>query len=148
MMLEVVRFQFRLKNLQKRKRVLESKYDEAIKVAQGRKDRKREENIISEAMFERDYIDDAISNLSSRHVRLLAERYLIPIPEFDTDSSDWIESKIDGRFRLSDQAIATLRSDIRRERKERHEHTLMWLAALTGIIGALTGLVVVIQTSG
>ena len=34
--------------------------------------------------------------------------------------------------------------DIRRERKERHEHALMWLAALTGIIGALTGLVAVL----
>ena len=143
-MMKTARFHFRLAKLQKQKRALETEYDGAIKDARDRKDREREDELISTLMFERDLIDDEIFKLSSRQVTQLAERYLIPIPEFSTDSDEWTESSIDGLYRLSDQAIARLRSDIRRERKERHEHALMWLAALTGIIGALTGLVAVL----
>jgi len=80
----------------------------------------------------------------SRRVKDQAEHYLIPIPKFNKDSPDWIESRIDGRYALSPEAVAKLRSAIRAERRERYEHAFRWLAALTGVIGALTGLAAVL----
>jgi len=41
------------------------------------------------------------------------------------------------------KAIVDIRSLVRRERKERREGMMLWLAALTGIIGALSGLLAV-----
>ena len=111
-MMEAARFHFRLTTLQKQKRAVESDYEGGIKAARDRKDRDRENALIGELMFECDLIDDEIFKLSSRRVTRLAERYLIPIPEFSTDSNEWTESTVDGRYRLSDQAIAELMSKV------------------------------------
>jgi len=111
-----------------------------------RKEKKPREDIqslISEEMFEVDMIDDEIETLESRYLIESARQLVLPIPAFDKDSDTWDESKITRRFRLSKKAMVEIRSLVRKERKERREGMMLWLAALIGLIGALSGLLAV-----
>lgn len=107
------------------------------------KPRDEVENLIHDEMFEIDVIDDEIETLESRYLTESARQLVLPIPEFRKDSDQWIESRITGRFRLSKSVMLDVRSLVRKERKERREGMILWLAALTGIIGALSGLLAV-----
>ena len=111
-----------------------------------RKEKKPREDIqslISEEIFEVDMIDDEIEKLESRYLIESARQLVLPIPDFDMDSDTWKESKITRRVRLSKKAMVDMRSLVRKERKERREGIMLWLAALIGIIGALSGLLAV-----
>ena len=88
-------------------------------------------------------IDDEIETLESRYLIESARQLVLPIPDFDMDSDTWKESKITRRVRLSKKAMVDMRSLVRKERKERREGIMLWLAALIGIIGALSGLLAV-----
>ena len=94
--------------------------------------------------YEVDLIDDQISDLVTRRFLGIANKYLLPTPKHD---GAWIESDVTGLRQLEPEAIIELRATIRKERKERYEHMLMWVAALTGLIGALSGLIAVIGAS-
>lgn len=139
-MIEKFRTNRRIRRLQKDKRKIDLEYGQTIKDARQSKDHDLEQKLIGERFFERDLVEDEIMKIVSHDLREKAERLMIPIPEFHKNSPDWERSRIDDRYQLSPQALAKLRSEIRREKKERHEYMLMWLAALIGIIGALTGL--------
>jgi hypothetical protein len=143
-MLEGFRIWRRVRALQQSKRELEASYDAKIKAAEKAREWERHQQLIGELFMERDLIEDELFTIMSRRVRELAERYLIPVPDYQDDSPDWVKSRIDDRVRLSEHAIARLRSKIRGEQRERHDQVLRWLAALTGVIGALTGLIAVI----
>ena len=67
-------------------------------------------------------IDDDIAKLQTRYLFRQAEKYLIPKPEFNTESGDWEESRIDGRFHLTPNAMLELKAAVRKEKKERREH--------------------------
>lgn len=111
-----------------------------------RKEKKPREDIqslISEEIFEVDMIDDEIEILESRYLIESARQLILPIPDFDINSDTWKESKITRRFRLSKKAMVDMRSLVRKERKERREGIMLWLASLIGIIGALSGLLAV-----
>lgn len=113
---------------------------------EARKEKKSREDIeilISGEMFEVDMIDDEIETLESRYLIESARKLVLPIPAFDKDSDTWDESKITRRFRLSKKAMVEIRSLVRKERKERREGMMLWLAALIGLIGALSGLLAV-----
>lgn len=89
---------------------------------------------------------DEIQQITSRYFLKQAERLLIPTPSFSTKGPDWMESQITGSYRLAPDALHELRSRVRIEWKERREVSFMWLAAVTGIIGTLTGLVSVLRS--
>ncbi len=111
-----------------------------------RKEKKPREDIqslISEEIFEVDMIDDDIETLESGYLIESARQLVLPIPDFDIDNGTWKESKFTRRFRLSKKAMVDMRSSVRKERKERREGMMLWLAALIGIIGALSGLLAV-----
>jgi hypothetical protein len=96
---------------------------------------------------ERCIAQEELSRVMSARIVTEARRLFIPVPEFKTENGAWIESEFPpGRRLLSIQAMSELRSAIRREKKERHEGWLLWLAAITGLVGALTGLAAVIRT--
>jgi len=82
-------------------------------------------------------------------------RLRLPIPPIrDTDGNEsiyWYEGRQTGGWYLSDNGVRHLMQEIRQEVKERHEsraHYIVWLTALTGIIGSVTGLVAVVQANG
>lgn len=78
-----------------------------------------------------------------------ASRLRVPIPSRYTskmeESEDW-ERSWDGEWYLSKSAELQLRAVIRQEQKERNEtraHWIAWIAAITGLVGAVTGLLAV-----
>jgi hypothetical protein len=92
--------------------------------------------------------------LHSRELLRKARRLRLPIPAFTLAdggrSSDWEEAQTQGAWHLSDGAYTALREVIRKEEAWRREQRTRWfgyiaaaLTALTGIIGALTGLLAV-----
>ena len=95
------------------------------------------------AWSEEELVDDEIESLESRYLIESAERLILPIPTFSKDSDAWRQSSQLGLYLLTRQGMATLRSTIRAERKERREAKMIWIAAITGILGVLTGLIAV-----
>jgi hypothetical protein len=98
-----------------------------------KKSRDEIESIISSEMFEIDMVDDDIETLEHRYLTDRARELFIPVPKFGVGVA-WMESRITGRHRLSNQALWRLRSAIRTERKERREGVVEWISALTGLI--------------
>lgn len=139
-----VSFWWKLRKLQRNKRkVLAGFKRDKERAETDKKSREEIENIDHLAMSLSDLLDDDIESLASRYLIQSAQRLLLPIPEFSQDSDAWTRSQHTGRYRLTTSAMATLRSQIRMERKERRESAMLWIAALTGVLGALTGLVAV-----
>ena len=130
--------------------LLERAYARDLAAAKKQNDSKKIEEIESDWRFEIDlHTEDEDIHLTRR---LLAQaRHLrLPIPHiYNQDNSlseHWQETHHTGRWRLTATGVAVLRKEIRREIKTRHElhaHWAVWLSALTGVIGAITGLVAV-----
>jgi hypothetical protein len=93
-----------------------------------------------------DQYNDEMHQVTSDYYLKHAERLLISTPDFSLAGPDWIESQFTGRYRLAPDALHDLKSKVRLEWKERRDVAFMWLAAATGIIGALTGLVSVLNS--
>jgi len=102
----------------------------------------------SQEEFELTEVDDDISALETEYLVENARKLLLPIPEYRLDGAMWKRSKHGGNFILTENGIAEIRNAIRKERRERREGTIVWLASLTGIVGAVTGLVTVLKSCG
>ena len=82
-------------------------------------------------------IDEHIAILESNYWLDEAQRYLLPTP----NDQAYIPSKLDKRFSYFDEeTLASLRSAVRKEQKERSENFRTWATVAIGIIGALIGL--------
>lgn len=84
-----------------------------------------------------------------------ARRLRVPIPYIrssdGTESALWYEGRQTGGWYLTAAGVRSLRQEIRQELKDRHESSsrfLVWLTALTGILGSITGLVAVLLRNG
>ena len=96
--------------------------------------------------FEHRLADDELIRLTSNYYVRLANRMLIPVPEFKTEGGAWLESQErPGLYHLTPEALHDLRAAIRAEKKARREEWTIWLAGLTGLIGAISGLVAIIK---
>jgi hypothetical protein len=145
-MVETVKFHWRLTKLKRAKREDEKSYNKLI--AETRKNNKPRDEIDSlmhDAQLEERVADDQIREMVSRRLLDIADEYLLPRPEFKMKDGAWEESDVTSRWRLKPEAILELRAAIRKERKDRSEHMLMWAPALIGLLGAISGLVAVIK---
>jgi len=88
--------------------------------------------------------DEMIRLTSSYYVRV-ANRMLIPVPEFKAEGGAWVESQQTGLYHLTPQALHDLRATIRAEGKARRDEWSVWLVLVTGVIGALSGLIAIIK---
>ena len=113
--------------------------------AQRRKDHETAQELMSELFFERDLIDAQIFALQTRRLRTLADKYLIPVPEFDADSGAWVESRVTGRWHLSPETAMKLRKEIDEEQRRIRDRWIAWFTAATGVLGAATGLASVLM---
>ncbi len=135
---------WKLRGLQRKKgKILAGYKRDREQAERDKKARDEIENIDHLAMFESDVMDDEIESLASRYLIQSAQRLLLPIPIYSLDSDAWKKSEQTGRIRLTKSAMVRLRSEIRTERKQRRESAMLWIAALTGVLGALTGLLAV-----
>lgn len=145
-MLDGLRYTFQLRRLQANRRRLRKKYKKLYDEAK-QQDKSREElmTLLETQDHEIDPVDEDIWHLQMNYLLEKAENNFVPTPDFNTETGEWIESYATNRWRLSPDALAKVRTDIRREQKERREVWLTWLTPLTGFIGALIGLVAILS---
>lgn len=84
-----------------------------------------------------------IDELVSRRFIQIANDLLIPLPNYN-DKEHWARNLYDNSYVLTVKGIWELKKLIRQEKKERMEGFIIWILALTGIIGATTGLAAVL----
>jgi len=155
-MIDGTRYQFRLWRLQKKKRSLRALYaahTEALEVRwraddPGPEKRLKElQDLTDLEIHEVMLVDEQISRLQTTYLLEQAERYLLPRPPFKTDTEDaaWERASLSAQHHLKDIAIAELRAVVRREKKERGERWKSWIPLLTGLAGAIIGLISVLK---
>ncbi|MHB0925360.1 MAG: hypothetical protein ACYC1F_02500 [Gallionellaceae bacterium] len=91
----------------------------------------------------------------TRYLIRQSQRLHVPLPRYRNDdgseSEHWREGSLTYYRMLTTEGVAKLRDEIRREKKARHESKAVWipwLSAITGAIGAATGLVALLNKSG
>ena len=96
-------------------------------------------------------IDDAIYHAHTRYLVAEANQLILPVPD-RKDETRWTESRLTGMQYLTPFGLSELRSAIRVERKLKVERALVWLpivGAVTGLVGATTGLIAILsRTAG
>jgi len=102
------------------------------------------DGLIHELMYISGYIEDKIEEAQYQLICRQAENFLIPTPRYNKKDGSWEQSDITGRWRFSHATISQIKDAIRQEQKHRREHWFGWLSAITGIIGALIGLLSVL----
>ncbi len=127
-------------------------YRRAFEEAKRKDDRDEMQRVLSEWSFELNPIRGRLAELDTDYWRRRARRFHVPFPERQAEPDEnWgiIEALEWGKtfWHLTDAGIFRVRSKIREEQKYRRESRLAWVgasaqivAALTGLLGALIGL--------
>jgi hypothetical protein len=140
-MFEAIIHARRVRRLQKEKRRIQAGYK---RIRDEAKAANRSELELQRLFFEErmkiQIVDAEIHQLITLRLIQIAQRNLIPYPEFESKGGAWIQSSATGHWHLTIEAMAQLRAAIRQEKKERAAYALMWLAAWTGLVGTLIGL--------
>lgn len=128
--------------------LLDRAYAKDIAAARKLKNEEKVQSLEYEHRFELDMFDEEEDAYLTKALLTKARRLHVPVPhlynEDKTISEHWHEGHYTGRWYLSTSGIAALRKEVRDELKARHEaraHWVVWFSALTGVIGAVTGLV-------
>lgn len=121
---------------------------QARKANNGEKVRELESGLRFEMELHEEDEDSYFTNALLRKARKLR----VPIPhkkdEAGEESEYWYQGHYTGGWYLTNNGISALRKEIRGEIKARHESRskwVVWVSALTGVIGAITGLVAVLS---
>jgi hypothetical protein len=145
-MSEYLKYRAKLAKLFSQKEAIRNSYADDIRKAQkAKKSQDDIKSLESSSYFEESMVDEEISLLATDYLIGKATRRFVPIPSRETEGM-WNQcNNISDRYILTRQGISELRSSLRKEQKEKIELVVMILAVLTGIIGAVTGLVAVIM---
>ena len=115
------------------------------------KDNEKIQSLENDRRFEIDLIEEEDDQLLSGQLIRQARRLRVPIPhrfkEDGTPSEHWYEGRYLGGWHLTNEGVARLRDELRKEHRARHDSRaqwVVWVSALTGVIGALTGLIAVL----
>lgn len=120
-----------------------------IKDLANAKDESEREEINEQAYLELTSIQDERVRAVSVELLTKAKGLRLSVPTFDEKAGDWERSLATGRWYLSPIGVAKVRSSIRDEEKwrmEKRKAWIAWVAALTGLIGATTGLIAVFKS--
>jgi hypothetical protein len=133
---------------------IESGYARDIVAARRAKNHDEVLSLESARLFELGLQQEEEDSHLTKQLRRKARRLRVPIPRVSNEdgsiSDQWYEGSQTGGWYLTDGGIRSLREEIRKEQKARHEgraQFIVWLSAITGIVGAITGLVAVLQKS-
>lgn len=134
---------------------LEKIYAKDISIARAANDYVKVESLQFDLHFEIQMLEEEANlELTRYHIRK-ARRLHVPLPRYKNDdgseSQDWYQGKLSYDLMLTTEGTAKLRNEIRREEKARHEAKAVWipwLSAITGTIGAATGLVALLVKNG
>jgi hypothetical protein len=113
------------------------------------KTQEERESLISEAMSERDMIEDEILHLRSIGIQERAQNAGLPVPQY-SDKQAWQDGMNPATTRLSPQAQLELNRLIRAERRDKWSVAAFIVkevaAPLIGAIGAIMGLLSLIHS--
>ncbi len=134
--------------LQKQLERNERQRDRAIQHTRGLAEK---EELFARYRLYHDEIQEELDDIVTADLVRQAQRLRLPVPEYptgsgpdDDENENWRRGWVYGARLLTNAGIAKLRREIRQERKERREGAMTWIAALTGLVGALTGLAAVL----
>lgn len=109
------------------------------------------EALRSKWFFEGGMLKEELEAIATNKLRKQAYRLKVPFPsppygsdEFETE--DWERGSTFGEWFLKPSGYMKVRAVIRSEQKERREALLAWIIPMTGLIGAITGLIAVLLT--
>ena len=139
-MFEAIKYRWELRNLEKECNRITEPYDKRRK---GLSSQELEE-LRFEIGSELAPVSEKINALKTSRFRQVANRLMVPLPE-SKDKELWEDLHYIGGRALTDKGFWELKKLIRQEKRERREGFVVWLAALTGIIGTLTGLAAVLM---
>lgn len=132
--------------------LLDRAYAKDIAAARKLKDKEKIVSLEGDRRFEIDLHDEEEDAHITKKLLSKARRLRVPAPhrynEDKTESEHWYEGPYTGGWYLTTSGVSTLRDEIRREAKAKHElraQWTVWLSALTGLIGAITGLVALLM---
>jgi hypothetical protein len=111
---------------------------------------KREE-LMAEWANEGDMAEDRIDGVLSDRLVKSAQRLDVPTPPFpiagqEREREFWSRNYSNGSYQLTREGRVFLRDAVRKEKRERFDSKVRWIAPLTGIIGAAIGLISVLGT--
>lgn len=139
-----------MRRLYWQKKLIEKSYSKEITKAREDKDNRKLEELSRDCQFEIEIIEEEEEELFTNQLVNKATRLRVPVPSYYNDESkrsdDWVKGSQTGALYLSPLGISKLREGIRKEERWRLEvraSRVVWLSAITGILGALTGLVAV-----
>ena len=99
------------------------------------------ESLNFDEMTEIGIIDYEIEIITTSYFLRLARLKFIEIPIF-SDEKSWVKSSLDPQQKvLSNFAISEIRSKIMKYRKERNEQLVPFITSVTGLAGAIIGIV-------
>ncbi len=145
---DALEFRLKLRRLQKEKARLYGVY--AARQQECRRLNADDERIEQLNYLEHDeigIIDEQIYQFYFERITAQAERSFISIPDLQESREDWETARLTGRWRLRRRALQDLMAAIRNAKKDQQEARqakLIWVTALTGMFGALTGLISVL----
>lgn len=145
-MINYWKFKSKIKEINSEKRKIQESYLKDISKARKQKKSPEEINEIRQSeYFDVGMVQEKIDIQITNYLRNKANTLFVPLPDYD-DKKMWVEcSMISQQKVLTTLGISTIKTAIRKEWKEKAEIYLIWLASLTGIIGALTGLIAVLK---
>ena len=98
------------------------------------------------AEMDRTLAEHRIYRLVSDHHYEKAFQYGVPVP---SGEEYWEDSEAyPGTSHLNRKGLSQLRASVHEEQKRRLEHFSVWIAGLTGLVGAATGLIAVLASNG
>ena len=144
-MIDYLKYRLKLSKLFKKREKIRKAFANNIRRARKQSEKPEEiQEIESSAWFEDDVLNEEISILVTNYLVRKANRYFISIP-LHKEKNMWEQCHtISNRYILTNAGIRKLRSSIRSEQKEEIDFIFKLLVALTGIIGALTGLAAIL----
>ncbi len=101
------------------------------------------EQLLAEESSEVSPVLEQIDALKTARFCQIANRLMVPWPDYD-DKESWEDQHYERGRVLTSKGVWKLKQLIRQEKRERREGFIIWIAALTGIIGALTGFAAVL----
>ncbi len=139
-MFEVLKYRRQLRKLENQVARMQNSYIELKKKAHG----DELAALIAEESSEIVPLFEEIDSIKTRRFRQIANKLMIPLPDYN--NKDFWEQRYYGYGQnLTTKGFWELKKLLRQEDRERREGYMVWIAALTGIIGAITGLMAIIM---
>lgn len=134
-MFEEIKYRWELRKLDKERSRIHQSYAKHRKGLSGTK----LEGLLAEESSVIWPVLEEIDCLKTRRFCQDANRLMVPLPDYKNEEL-WKTIRYSGGRALTDKGFWELKKLIRQEKRERRERFVVWIAALTGISGANTGL--------